>query len=259
RLRRRRCARRAGRGGAVRVAREDRLGARARRARGPPSRRAGDGRGPARGGPLAIGRKRYAPCFVSPDQGRRGTSGKGGGGASGALAARPLGLAVFGIAFVVLFAIVAIAEGIGDPSVPSGSVALVENTPGDVGDVTQARFDHALELAAKQGGEKKVPKPGEPKYEELKETALNAIFEAIWLQGLAAEEGIEVTDEELAKEREKLKNENFKTEAEFNEFLKSSGFTSEDINERVRLQILSGKLQERLKEKAPQPSQSEIE
>jgi foldase protein PrsA len=197
---------------------------------------------------------------VSPDQGRRGTSGKGGGGkASRLVAARRLGLIVFGAAFVALFAIVAIAEGIGDPSIPSGSVAVVENTPGDLGEVTQARFEHALELAAKGSGEKKVPKPGDAKYEELKKTALNAIFEAIWLQGLAAEEGIEVSEEELAAERKKLLDENFKNEKEKQEFLKESGFTSADIDERVKLQILSTKLGERLKERASQPTQTEIE
>lgn len=187
-------------------------------------------------------------------------SGKGGsGGNAGPAAARRLGLIVFGVAFIVLFLIVAISEGVGDPSVPSGDVALVEDAPGDIGEVTKERFDHALELAAKQGGEKKVPKPGQPKYEELSETALNSILEAVWVQGLAAEEGIEISDEEFAKERKKLKDESFKTKKEFKEFLKESGFNSEDIDERVRLQILSSKLQEGLQEKAPTPSKSEIE
>lgn len=196
---------------------------------------------------------------MSPDQGRRGTTGKGGGGkASGPAAARRLGLLVFGAAFVVLFVVVAIAEGIGSPSVPSGAVALVATVPKDIGEVTQARFDHALELASKQGGEKKVPKPGEAKYDELKETALNSIFEAIWLQGQAEEWGIEVSDAEIAKELKKVKKESFKSEAEFKKFLKESGYTSEDINERVKLQILSTQLQEQLKEQVPTPSSNEV-
>jgi len=197
---------------------------------------------------------------VSSDPGRKGTPGKGGGaGASGPAAARRLGLLVFGAAFVVLFAIVAIAEGVGNPSVPSGSVAFVEDVPGDGGDITQEDFDHALELAAKQGGEKKAPKPGDAKYEELKEAALNALFEAAWLEGEAAESGIEVSDAEIAKEKKKLKKESFKSEQEFNEFLKESGFTPADVDERVELQILSTELQEQLKEQVPAPSKGEIE
>lgn len=196
---------------------------------------------------------------MSPNQGGKGTGKGAGGKASGAVAARRLGLLVFGAAFVALFVVVAIAEGVGSPSVPSGDVALVESVPSEVGEVSQARFDHALELAAKQSGEKKTPKPGSAKYEELKETALNAIFEAIWLQGQAEEWGVSVTEKEVVKEREKLKKESFKSKKEFKEFLKESGYTQEDVNERVKLQILSSQLQEQLKEQAPQPSKNQVE
>ena len=188
------------------------------------------------------------------------TPGRGGAESGrGPAATRRLGLMIFGIGFIVLFAIVAIAEGLGDPSVPSGDIALVENTPGDIGEVTEAEFEHALNLAAAQAGEKKAPKPGDPKYEQLKETALNSLFESIWLQGLAHQWDIEVTDQEVAKQLKKVKKESFKTEAEFQEFLKESRYTPADIDERVRLQILSQELQEQLKEKAPEPSQREIE
>ncbi|HSR95008.1 MAG TPA: peptidyl-prolyl cis-trans isomerase [Solirubrobacterales bacterium] len=196
---------------------------------------------------------------MSPDRGRKGTSGKGGAGkASDPAAARRLGLLVFGLAFVVLFAWVAIADGVGDPSIPSGNVALVENTPGDIGEVTKERLDHALLLAAVQGGEKAAPKPGDPKYDELKESALNSIFESIWLQGIAAEWGIEASEQEVAAELKKVKKESFKTEAEFKKFLKESHYTPADVNERVKIQILSKALQEQLKEKVPTPSQDEV-
>lgn len=197
---------------------------------------------------------------MSPDKGRRGAPGKGGGESGRSPAAvRRLGLMIFGAAFIVLFAIVAITEGLGDPSVPSGDVVLVEDAPGDTGEISEADFEHGLLLASKQGGEKKVPKPGDPKYEELKTTALNALLESIWLQGVADEWGIEVTDAEVAKELKKVKKESFKSDAEFQKFLKESGYTPADIDERVKLQVLSTQLQEELKEKAPTPSESEIE
>jgi parvulin-like peptidyl-prolyl isomerase len=197
---------------------------------------------------------------VSPDQGRRGTTGKGGGGkASGPAATRRRGLLVFGVAFIALFVVVAIAEGVGDPSIPSGDVILVENAPGDIGSVSKERVEHAIELAAAQGSEKKTPKPGTPKYEELKETSVNSLLESIWIQGVADEWGIEVSDAEVAKELKKVKKESFKSEAEFQKFLKESHYTPADVNERVKIQILSTKLQEQLKEKAPTPSQSEVE
>jgi parvulin-like peptidyl-prolyl isomerase len=166
---------------------------------------------------------------------------------------------VFGVVFLALFAIVAISDGIGDPSIPSGDVVFVEDAPGDAGEVSKERYDHALELAAAQSGTKKVPKPGDPQYEELQKTALNSLFEAIWLQGLAAEWGIEATEEEIAEELKKIKKESFKSEAEFEKFLDESGYTPADINERVKIQILSKALQAQLKEKAPKPTHSEVE
>lgn len=207
---------------------------------------------------------------MSRKQGRRRTSGKGrsagaaasrptAGRPAGPVATRRLGLLVFGAALVVLFAVVAIAVGVGHPSVPSGDVALVEDTPGDVGKVTEARFEHALELGAAQAGAKEAPKPGDPQYEELKESAMQSTLEAIWIQGLAAEWGIEASDKEIAAELKKVKKTSFKSDAEFQKFLKESHYTSADVNERVELQILSGKLQQQLKEGAPTPSQGEVE
>jgi foldase protein PrsA len=196
---------------------------------------------------------------VSPDQGRSRTGGKGGrGGAPPSAAARRRGLLVFGTGFVLLFLIVAISEGVGDPSIPSDAVVVVEEAPGS-GEISQEEFDRALKQAATQGGVPKAPKPGDPQYDELKETALNNLLEFIWLEGLAEEMGIEVSEREVDAEFKKLKDENFPSEAEYKSFLKESGFTQEDVDRQVKLQKLSTEIQEQLTEEAPQPSQGEIE
>ena len=198
---------------------------------------------------------------MSPQGGSRQAPGKGGAGnAPGRAAARRFGLLVFGAGFVLLFAIVAIAEGVGDPSVPEGAVAYVEDAPGDTGEVTQAEFDHALEQAAAQAGVNKVPKPGDAQYDELKETALNFSFEGIWLRGFAEEKGIPaLSKKEVAQELKKLKDESFQSPKEFRDFLKEAKYTREDVRERVELQVLSTKLQEQLQEEVPKPSRGEIE
>lgn len=196
---------------------------------------------------------------MSPDRGRKGTSGKGGGGAArGPASARRLGLLAFGAAFVVLFAWVAIADGVGDPSIPSGDAILVESTPGDLGSVSKADLEHAIEIASAGTG-KTAPKPGDPKYEEVKEEAEKFLLEGIWIRGLADEWGIEASDAEVAEELKKVKKESFKSEAEFQKFLKESHYTPADVDTRITIQILSKELQEQLKEKAPTPSQSEVE
>lgn len=196
---------------------------------------------------------------MSPQGGRQAPGKGGAGNVPDRAAARRLGLLIFGASFVVLFAIVAIAEGVGNPSVPSDAVAVVEEAPGDSGEISEAEFQHALEQAAAQAGVKKVPKPGDPQYDELKETALNSLFEAIWLRGFADERGLTASEKEIDAELKKLKDESFQSPKEFRDFLKEAKYTRADVRERVELQVLSTKLQEQLQEGIPAPSQDEVE
>ncbi|HET7177970.1 MAG TPA: SurA N-terminal domain-containing protein, partial [Solirubrobacterales bacterium] len=199
---------------------------------------------------------------MSPSKGRRPTPGQGGRGGAGRparpLAVRRLGLLVFGAAFVVLFLVLAIAEGVGSPSVPAGDVAIVEDVPGGAGSISQADFEHSLQLAAAQAGLKKLPKPGEAKYEEIKTTALNSLFDTAWIEGLAAEKGIAVTPQEIAAKLKTLKKENFKTAAAYKKFLRESHYTQADVDSRVKLTILSSNIQAQITKGAPKPSGSEV-
>jgi parvulin-like peptidyl-prolyl isomerase len=159
---------------------------------------------------------------------------------------------------ILLFAIFAIAEGIGDPSVPSGDVAVIEDGPPEMDTISEDQLGHAVEIAAAQAQIKPVPKPGEEKYEELEKTALGELLDTIWIQGQAEEMGFSVSEKEVEAELKKLKSQAFKTEKQYEEFLKESHYTPEDVNERVKVQILSTKIQDQLKEAAPAPSSDEI-
>jgi parvulin-like peptidyl-prolyl isomerase len=198
---------------------------------------------------------------VGAKQGQK--KGRGGGPTgprSGKSAGRQrFGLVLFGVLFVALFAGFAIAEGIGDPSIPSGDIALVEGVPEDVGTISEEEFDRAMLQSALQSGLKKAPEPADKKYEEVKTAALGELLDSIWIQGQGEEMGIEVTPKQIATELEQIKQQNFKTEAAFKEFLEESGFTSEDVDKRVRLQILSTKIQQELTEGAAPASESEVE
>ena len=167
-----------------------------------------------------------------------------------------LALVVFGALFVVLFAGFAIAQGIGQPSVPSGDVAIVKHVPSDIGTISEAEFKRALLQQVAAGSLKKAPKPGEKKYEELKEAALGELLDSIWIQGEAEELGISATPKQIATELAQIKKQNFKTEAAYQEFLKTSHFTQADVNKRVKLQVLSTKIQEQITKEAPPPSAS---
>ncbi len=182
------------------------------------------------------------------------TSAKGGKSAG----LQRLALLGFAALLILLFLIFAVAQGIGHPSVPSGAVAVVEDAPDDLGTVTEKEFQHALEQAAAEQKITPVPKPGDDKYEELKETALGQILDSVWIRGEAEEMGVSVTPKEVAAELKKLKDKAFKTEQQYKEFLKEAKFTEEDVNTRVTIQLLSEQIQTQVTEEAPIPSTTEI-
>lgn len=169
-----------------------------------------------------------------------------------------LALLAFAALFILLFVVFAVAQGVGDPSIPSDGVAVVENAPDGLGTVTKAEFLHELAQAAAAEKITPVPKPGDQKYDELKEKALGELFDGVWIMGQAEEMGISVTDEEVAKELEKLKKQAFKTEKQYQEFLKEAHYTQADVERRVKVQIISTQIQEQIGEEESVPSSSEI-
>ncbi len=170
-----------------------------------------------------------------------------------------LALLAFAALFVLLFVAFAIAQGIGNPSVPSGAVAVVEDAPDGLSPITEAKFKHQLVQTAASAQVKPIPKPGDEKYEELKETAMGELLDAVWLQGQAEEMGIAVTDKEIAEELKKLKAQAFKTEKQYEDFLKEAHYTQADVNERVKIQILSTQIQAQIGGEEAVPSKSEIQ
>jgi len=170
-----------------------------------------------------------------------------------------LALILFGALFVLLFIGFAVTQGIGSPSVPSGDVAIVKDAPGDSGNVSQEEFDRAFARQLTQGKLKKAPEVGSDKYKELQEAALGELLDQIWIEGEAEEIGLSVTDKQVEDELATIKKENFPSDQAYEKFLKESKFTQEDVLDRVRLQLLSSRIQEAINNGAPKPSSEEIE
>lgn len=181
--------------------------------------------------------------MVGAKAGKRGGSAGRDGGSTGGR--QRLGLIVFGVLLVALFVVIAAAQGVDNPNVPSGDVAVIEDLPGDLGEVTEDDLDQALKLQATEAGLKKTPKPGDPQYEETLEAAMTETLNNLWLYGEAEELGISVTEKQVAAELETIKEANFPTEAAYKSFLKESGLSQQDVDERVELQMLGQQLQER--------------
>ncbi len=172
---------------------------------------------------------------------------------------RRFALIVFSVLFVGLFVGFAVAQGVGEPSVPAGDVAMVEGVPSELGAVSEAEFKRSFAQQAAQGGQGKLPKEGSKKYEELKTAAMTETLEQVWLRGEAEERGISVTPKQVSTELAQIKKENFKAPGSYQEFLKNSSFTPEDVERRVEVQVLSTQIQEAISTSAGPASKEEIE
>lgn len=159
---------------------------------------------------------------------------------------------------MLLFASVAIVQGLGVPSVPPGSVAIVEGVPEELGNVTDGEFQRALVQSAAQSQIEPVPRPGDDQYDTLREAALRSIFDPIWIRGQAEEMGISVTQKEVDEALQKLRR-GYKTEKAYNEFLKANDYTTADIEGIVTTGVIGTRVQEQVSEETPPPSESEIE
>ncbi len=160
---------------------------------------------------------------------------------------RRTGLVIFGALLIVLFAGIAIAQGgIGNPSVPSGDIALVEDVPDGLGNISQEQYDRSFLQTWKRGGLQEAPKPGDAQYDQIKEAAINDQLDQAWLAGEADELGVNATDREIDAEFKTIREDQFPDEAAFQKFLKDSNFTLDEVRVRVKLQVLSRKIEERI-------------
>ena len=172
---------------------------------------------------------------------------------------RKIGLIGFGALLVLLFAGFAIAQGIGHPSVPDNDVAVVEDVPGGLGDITKKEFDVAFEQAWKRGGLQQAPAPEDAQFDQIKEAAMNDLLDQAWLTGEAAELGVTASDREVENQFKSIRDDQFPNEAAYEKFLKDSGFTNQQVIDRVRLQVLSTKIEEKIRDDVPPVTDDEIQ
>jgi foldase protein PrsA len=179
----------------------------------------------------------------------------------------------------VFFAAVGLAACGG--GVPGNAVAQVGGTP-----ITKETFEHWMGVAAASTattpGEKAIvpvppdyteciahleataPKPAkgqskpsksqlksecEQQYKSLKQEVLGFLISSSWVLGEADNLGVKVSDAEVKKQFEKIKSEQFPKQEEFKKFLESSGQTVSDLLLRVKLNLLSTKIQQKVSKK----------
>jgi foldase protein PrsA len=160
--------------------------------------------------------------------------------------------------------------------VPGNAVATVDGEA-----INKSDFSHWLTVAAKSSGQpnatvpdpendyakcvaakrKSTPKPakGQPKvtdsqlktqckqeYEQLRNQVLQLLISFRWIQGEADTMSVKVTDAEVKKSFDEQKKQSFPKDADYQKFLKTSGQTQDDILQRVKLDLLSNKIRDKV-------------
>lgn len=99
----------------------------------------------------------------------------------------------------------------------------------------------------------------EQDYAQLRGQVMQLLISFKWIEGEAAAQNITVTDAEVAESFDEQRRQSFPREADFQKFLKESGQSLDDILARVRLDLLSNKIRDKVVAGHDQVSDEAIE
>ncbi len=99
----------------------------------------------------------------------------------------------------------------------------------------------------------------ETQYKTLKTEVLGFLVSLDWVLGEATSQGIKLSDAEVKKQFVKIRTQQFPTTAEFEKFLSTSGQTVSDLLLRVKQNLVSQKLQQKILKGHAKVTNSEIE
>lgn len=181
-------------------------------------------------------------------------------------------VALAGALFVIPVGLSACGGG-----VPGNAVATIG---GD--SITKSAFDHWIKVAnsasAQQTGQPAGPVPDAPEfkrciaekrkikqpkgstkptdatlkkecqaqYDQLRDQVMQFFISTAWAQGEAADEGIKISDAAVKKEFDKQRRQSFPKDADYLNFLKTSGYTQEDLLYQIKSRMISEKLRAKI-------------
>ena len=107
--------------------------------------------------------------------------------------------------------------------------------------------------------EAKLKSACETQYKSFTQEVMAFLLSSQWVIGEAKSLGVKLTDAEVKKQFLKIKTQQFPKAAEFEKFIASSGQTVSDLLFRVKLNMLSSKIQTKIAKEKKTVSDSEIE
>jgi foldase protein PrsA len=167
------------------------------------------------------------------------------------------------IAIAVCCAVGLPACGGGDNDVPSNAVAEVNGQP-----ITNEEFNHWINVVARTqqqqtaGSKKKKytpPKPGSAEYKQVANQVVQFLVSSRWIAGEAKDRDLSASPDEVKRSFERTRDQSFPSKKAYASFLKTSGQTQQDIDFRVRSDVLATKVRQEVTKDAQQISDSDIE
>lgn len=158
-------------------------------------------------------------------------------------------LAIFLALLAALVAVFAAVQGIGDPTVPSGDVAIVHGALASVSQISKEEFDLALRKAAEGRNLKQVPSPGDAEYAAVENEVLENLLPEIWLKSEARDRGIAITPKEFAKGMRANRREGPYTE---------DIYSRAEIRENVHQELIGEAIERELAARAARPTPAEV-
>jgi foldase protein PrsA len=143
-------------------------------------------------------------------------------------------------------------------SASAGAKPVVPVPPNYTACIAQAAAAAKATKGAKTPSQKELKSQCATQYKSLQSEVLGFLISSSWVLGEAGSLGVKVSDKEVKKQFEKIKTQQFPKAAEFQKFLSTSGQTVSDLLLRVKLNLLSSKIQQKIVKQKSKVSQAEI-
>ena len=143
---------------------------------------------------------------------------------------------------VLIASVLSAAVLAGCGGVPKDAVATVDGEA-----VEMESFEQWMTVAAKASGKRdaRVSKRSR-EYKALRDKVIGQLVSQRWIEGEAKDLGISVTDAEVEKAFDRQRRLSFPKAADYEKWRKGSGQSQEDVLQRVRFDLLSGKLRDKV-------------
>jgi foldase protein PrsA len=143
-------------------------------------------------------------------------------------------------------------------SASAGSKPVVPDPPNYTACIARTAAQSKATKGAKTPTQKELKSQCEAQYKSLQQEVLGFLISSSWVLGEASSLGVKVSDKEVKKQFEKIKTQQFPKAAEFQKFLSTSGQTVSDLLLRVKLNLLSSKIQQKIVKEKSKVTQAQI-